>query len=74
MVDWGVVAVIVGTAMTVVGWLVSRLTTQNEVIRTQRETIEVQRRQIDRYEAIDVVTEKVLSSLPQPRSPGGGKR
>ena len=71
MVETWVVVLIAGTAMTAIGWLVSRMTTQNEVIRTQRETIDTQKRQIDRYEVTAEVTERVLSSLPQQRAPGG---
>lgn len=71
MIDPWVVTALAGAALTVVGWLVSRLTTQNEVIRTQRETIDTQRRQLDRLEVAADVTERVLSSLPQPRASGG---
>lgn len=74
MVDGWVVALIVTAALTTLGWVLARLTTQNEVIRVQRETIDVQKRQIDRLEVAAEVTERVLSSLPQPRAPGGAKR
>jgi len=74
VVESWILAMVVTISLGVLSWVVSRMTTQNEVIRTQRETIEVQRRQIDRLEVAAEVTERVLSSLPQPRAPGGGKR
>ncbi len=74
MVDGWVVTVIVSAALVVIGWLVARVTAQNEVHRTQRETIDTQKRQIDRLEVAADVTKDVLERLPLPRAPGGGKR
>lgn len=74
MVEGWAVALIVSAAIGIIGWMVGRLTTQNEVIRTQRETIDTQRRQIDRLEVAADVTKDVLERLPLPRAPGGGKR
>lgn len=71
LVEAWVLTAVVGIAVTVVGWLVSRMTTQNELIRTQRETIDVLKRHNDRLEVAAEVTERVLNSLPQPRAPGG---
>lgn len=71
MIEGWAVALIVSAAVTVIGWLIARLTTQNEVIRTQRETIDVLKRQNDRLETAADVTERVLASLPQQRQPGG---
>jgi hypothetical protein len=74
MVEGWAVALIVTGAFTVIGWLVARLTTQNEVIRTQRETIETQRRNIDQLEITGKLQDKMLSALPHPRAPGGARR
>jgi uncharacterized membrane-anchored protein YhcB (DUF1043 family) len=71
VIEGWVVALIVSASVTVIGWMVARLTTQNEVIRTQRETIDVLKRQNDRLETAADVTERVLSSLPVQRQPGG---
>lgn len=64
MVDGWVVALIVTMSMTIVGWLVARLTTQNEVIRTQKETIETQRRMVDNLEITGKLQDKLLKALP----------
>ncbi len=69
MVDGWVVALVVTVSLTIVGWLVARLTTQNEIIRTQRETIETQRRTIDNLEITGKLQDKLLRALP---SAGGG--
>lgn len=71
MVEGWVVAIVVTASLTAIGWLVSRMTTQNEVIRTQRETIETQRRAIDVLEITGKLQEQMFSALPRPRS--GGK-
>jgi hypothetical protein len=73
VVEAWVVVLIVTASLTAGGWLMSRLTTQNEVIRTQRETIDVLKRHNDRLEVTADVTDKLMSSLPRPRTPGGGK-
>lgn len=74
MVEGWVVTIIVSASLVIIGWLVQRITAQNEVHRTQRETIDTQKRQIDRLETAADVTNDVLARLPLPRAPGGGKR
>lgn len=74
MVEGWAVALIVSAAATAIGWLIARLTTQNEVIRTQKETIETQRRSIDQLEITGRLQDKLMAALPQPRSPGGPRR
>ncbi len=71
MVEAWVIILIAGTATTVIGMLVTRMTTQNEVIRTQKETIDTQRRQLDRLEIAADVSNRLLDALPLPRSTGG---
>lgn len=71
VVEAWVVGLIVTASIGILSWVVSRMTTQNELIRTQRETIDVLKRHNDRLEVAAEVTERVLSSLPQPRAPGG---
>lgn len=65
------VPVIVTVSIAVIGWLVTRIYTQNQVITTQRETIDTQRRQIDRMEITDELTKKIMEQLPKPRGGGG---
>lgn len=69
MVDGWAVALIVTGAFTVIGWLVARLTTQNEVIRTQNKTIEAQDRTITTLEIAGQLTEKMYRALPPPGGP-----
>jgi hypothetical protein len=68
---WVVVAVL-GGATTVIGWLVSRITTQNEVIRTQKTTIDTQARSLDMMEITGRLQDKMLQVIPSPR--GGPER
>lgn len=62
--------IVVTVLIAIIGWLVARNHTLNQVVATQRETIDTLKRQVDRYEVIDQVTEQVLKSLPQSRAPG----
>lgn len=66
-----VIPIVVTVALTVIGWLVARNHTLNQVISTQRETIDTLRRQNDRLEITAELTDKFLSQLPKQRSPGG---
>lgn len=69
MIDGWVLALVVTGSFTIIGWLVARLTTQNDVIRTQERTIDTQERTIISLELAGKLQDKLLRALPAP--PGG---
>lgn len=65
-----IIGIIVTVSLTVIGWLVARNHTLNQVISTQRETIDTLRRQVDRLEITADLTDKIINQLPRSRSSG----
>lgn len=65
-----IIGIIVTVSLTVIGWLVARNHTLNQVISTQRETIDTLRRQNDRLEITAELTDKIMNQLPKRRSSG----
>jgi hypothetical protein len=65
------IGIVVTVALTAMGWLLTRNYALNQIIATQRETIETLRRQVDRLEITAELTDKIMSQLPKPRTPGG---
>lgn len=68
-----IIPIIVTVALTVIGWLVARNVTLNQLVSTQRETIDTLRRQVDRLEITAELTDKIMSQLPKPRLSGGSR-
>lgn len=68
-----VIGLVVTVAIAVIGWLVTRNHTLNQVVLTQRETIDTLKRQVDRLEITAELTDRIMSQLPKPRTPGGGR-
>lgn len=68
-----VVGIVVTIALTVIGWVVTRLVSANQVISTQRETIDTLRRQLDRMEITAELTNKIMLHLPLPKSSGSAE-
>lgn len=71
--DISVLVVVISVLTAICGWAVSRVVSLNQIINTQRDTIDELKRQVDSLTMIGIVTEKVLDSLPVPRT-GGKKR
>lgn len=69
MVEVWVVVALIGIATTAIAPLVTRITTQNEVIRTQKETIATQDRMITGLEIAGRLQDKLLHLLPAPGGP-----
>jgi hypothetical protein len=69
VVEGWVLALVVTGSFTIIGWLVGRMTTQNDVIRTQEKTIDTQDRTIVSLELAGKLQDKLLRLLPAP--PGG---
>jgi hypothetical protein len=67
------IPIIVTVALTVIGWLVARNHTLNQLVSTQRETIDTLRRQVDRMEITAELTDKIMSQLPKPRASGASR-
>lgn len=67
------IGIVVTVALTVIGWLVARNHTLNQVIATQRETIDTLRRQVDRLEITAELTDKIMNQLPKQRASGSPK-
>jgi hypothetical protein len=65
------IGIVVTVALTAMGWLLTRNYALNQIIATQRETIDTLRRQVDRLEITAELTDKIMSQLPKPRTPGG---
>lgn len=65
-----IIGIIVTVSLTVIGWLVARNHTLNQVVSTQRETIDTLRRQNDRLEITAELTDKIMNQLPKRRSSG----
>jgi hypothetical protein len=65
------IGIVVTVALTAMGWLLTRTYALNQIIATQRETIDTLRRQVDRLEITAELTDKIMSQLPKPRTPGG---
>lgn len=65
-----IVGIVVTVALTVIGWMVTRIVSANQVISTQRETIDTLRRQLDRMEITAELTNKIMLHLPLQKSSG----
>jgi hypothetical protein len=65
-----IVGITITVALTVIGWIVTRLVSANQVISTQRETIDTLRRQLDRMEITAELTNKIMLHLPLQKSSG----
>lgn len=65
-----VLGVVITVLMGVAGWLVARNHTLNQLVAVQRDTIDKLTRQVDRMELTAEITDRVLSQLPLPKSPG----
>lgn len=67
-----IMPVVITVLLAIIGWLLSRLHTQDQLVATQRETISELRRQVDRLEITAKLTDQIMAQLPKPRS--GGNR
>lgn len=65
-----VLSTVIMVLVAAVGWLVARNHTLNQLVATQRDTIDTLKRQVDRMELTAEITDRVLSQLPLPKTPG----
>jgi hypothetical protein len=69
-----VVPIVITVLIAIIGWLLTRLHTLNQLIDTQRETISELRRQVDRLEITAELTDRLVAAqLPKPRQSGGAR-